>query len=86
MPPITRKLSRRDALGTLGFAPGLVSGTRDAQPRAGVRERRRDRHDADRVSGRGERVFADGTQYEMATLSGDASSGYTATLTIGFTS
>jgi protocatechuate 3,4-dioxygenase beta subunit len=28
-------------------------------------------------------VFSDGTDYEMATLSGDTSSGYTATLTIG---
>jgi hypothetical protein len=28
-------------------------------------------------------VFADGTQYEIATLAGDPSSGYTATLTIG---
>ena len=28
-------------------------------------------------------VFSDGTQSELATLSGDATSGYTATLTIG---
>src|SRR5438093_462226 len=28
-------------------------------------------------------VFSDGTQYEMATLTGNAASGFTATLTIG---
>jgi hypothetical protein len=31
----------------------------------------------------GDMVFSDGTQYEMATLTGNTSSGYTATLTIG---
>jgi protocatechuate 3,4-dioxygenase beta subunit len=31
----------------------------------------------------GDNVFSDGTQYEMAALSGDTTSGYTATLTIG---
>jgi protocatechuate 3,4-dioxygenase beta subunit len=30
-------------------------------------------------------VFADGTQYEMATIAGNPSSGYTASLTIGIT-
>src|SRR5947199_9999189 len=30
-----------------------------------------------------DKVFADGTQYEMASLSGDTASGYTGTLTIG---
>ena len=30
-------------------------------------------------------VFSDGTQYETATLTGDVTSGYTATLTIGVT-
>jgi protocatechuate 3,4-dioxygenase beta subunit len=35
------------------------------------------------TSNTGDMVFADGTQYEMASLSGDSSSGYAASLTIG---
>ena len=35
------------------------------------------------TSNNSDMVFADGTQYEMASLSGDTASGYTATLTIG---
>jgi hypothetical protein len=31
----------------------------------------------------GDNVFSDGTQLEMATLTGNTTSGYTATLTIG---
>jgi protocatechuate 3,4-dioxygenase beta subunit len=40
-------------------------------------------HGQNTTSNNSDNVFADGTQYEMATLSGDAASGYTATLTIG---
>jgi protocatechuate 3,4-dioxygenase beta subunit len=40
-------------------------------------------HGQSTTSNGGDMVFADGTQYEMATLSGDPSTGYTATLTIG---
>jgi protocatechuate 3,4-dioxygenase beta subunit len=40
-------------------------------------------HGQSTTSNGGDMVFADGTQYEMATLSGDPSSGYTATLAIG---
>jgi protocatechuate 3,4-dioxygenase beta subunit len=40
-------------------------------------------HGQSSTSNGSDMVFADGTQYEMATLSGDAASGYTATLTIG---
>jgi protocatechuate 3,4-dioxygenase beta subunit len=40
-------------------------------------------HGQSTTSNGGDMVFADGTQYEMATLSGDPSSGYAATLTIG---
>jgi protocatechuate 3,4-dioxygenase beta subunit len=40
-------------------------------------------HGQSTTSNGGDMVFADGTQYEMATLAGDSSSGYAATLTIG---
>jgi protocatechuate 3,4-dioxygenase beta subunit len=42
-------------------------------------------HGQNSTSNSSDMVFADGTQHEMATLSGDASSGYSATLTIGVT-
>jgi len=42
-------------------------------------------HGQNSTSNSGDMVFADGTQYEMATLAGDPSSGYSATLTIGVT-
>jgi len=42
-------------------------------------------HGQNTTSNNSDMVFADGTQYEMAALSGDASTGYTATLTIGVT-
>ena len=35
------------------------------------------------TSNNGDNVFADGTQYELASLSGDSSSGFAAMLTIG---
>ncbi len=35
------------------------------------------------TSNASDNVFADGTQTEMATLTGDTTSGYTATLTVG---
>jgi hypothetical protein len=40
-------------------------------------------HGQSTTSNGGDMVFADGTQYEMATLSGDPSDGYAATLAIG---
>jgi len=40
-------------------------------------------HGLNATSNSGDMVFADGTDHEMATLSGDTSSGYTATLTVG---
>src|SRR5215467_4006242 len=40
-------------------------------------------HGQNSTSNSGDMVFADGTQYEMASLSGDPSGGYSATLTIG---
>ena len=40
-------------------------------------------HGQNGTSNSGDMVFADGTQYEMASVSGDPSGGYTATLTIG---
>jgi hypothetical protein len=45
-----------------------------------------DNHDNDRHvvhHGKLRRRFSDGTQTEMATLTGDTTSGYTATLTVG---
>jgi len=35
------------------------------------------------TSNASDNVFSDGTQTEMATLTGDTASGYTATLTVG---
>ena len=40
-------------------------------------------HGQNSTSNAGDNVFSDGTQSELATLSGDTTSGYTATLTIG---
>jgi len=40
-------------------------------------------HGQNSTTNTGDNVFADGTQYEMATLTGDATNGYTAALTIG---
>jgi protocatechuate 3,4-dioxygenase beta subunit len=40
-------------------------------------------HGLNTTSNSSDNVFADGTQSEMAALTGDASGGYTATLTIG---
>jgi protocatechuate 3,4-dioxygenase beta subunit len=40
-------------------------------------------HGLNATTNSGDMVFADGTDHEMATLSGDTTSGYTATLTVG---
>ena len=40
-------------------------------------------HGQNATANAADNVFSDGTQYEMATLSGDATSGYSASLTIG---
>jgi len=40
-------------------------------------------HGQNSTTNTSDNVFSDGTQYELATLSGDTTSGYTATLTIG---
>jgi hypothetical protein len=40
-------------------------------------------HGLNATTNNGDMVFADGTDHEMATLSGDTASGYTATLTVG---
>ena len=40
-------------------------------------------HGQNTTSNSGDNVFSDGTQSELATLSGDTTCGYTATLSIG---
>ena len=40
-------------------------------------------HGQNSTTNSGDNVFSDGTDHELATLSGDTSSGYTATLTVG---
>ena len=40
-------------------------------------------HGQNSTTNSSDNVFSDGTQYEMATLSGDTATGYMATLTIG---
>jgi protocatechuate 3,4-dioxygenase beta subunit len=40
-------------------------------------------HGQNSTTNSGDNVFSDGTDHELATLSGDTTSGYTATLTVG---
>jgi hypothetical protein len=40
-------------------------------------------HGHNSITNAGDNVFSDGTQYEIASLSGDTANGYTAALTIG---